>query len=130
VPLWLLWDLSGSRLLALRQRPSCAGHFISRHFIAFAGELDPLGEPIPHATVVLFRGGVQQGELKTGEDGTFSFDQKSAGNYVLRVAATGFKDTEFSIVVAKPQEKCKQALEIKLNLGYPEACTNVRIVKR
>jgi Carboxypeptidase regulatory-like domain len=91
--------------------------------------LDATGAPVARATVTILKDGTDNAEVNTGEDGKFSFGEVKAGNYEFSVNANGFRSFQFPIVVAKPDSKCRRALEIRLTLGYPQSCTGVRIVK-
>jgi len=92
--------------------------------------INAAGEPIPRATVTIFRDGSRYSEINTDEKGEFFFEDFKAGNYELQIKAEGFRTYTFPIVVAKPNNKSKRALEIVLTTGYPENCTGVRFVKR
>lgn len=88
-----------------------------------------LRQPVPEASVTIIEIGAERATVKTNVNGKFSFDGLNAGSYVVQVHAQGYRISEFPIVVAKPGGKCKRALEIELNTGYPESCTAVRLVR-
>jgi hypothetical protein len=92
--------------------------------------IDPSGAPVANATVKIFKHGTELAALQTREDGKFSYDRSSAGNYDIQVQAAGFEDLRFSVVVGKPNSRCKRALEVRLSVGGLENCNPVRLVKR
>jgi len=92
--------------------------------------IDRSGAPVARAAVEILKDGTELVALQTGEDGKFSYDRLSAGNYDIQIQADGFRTFRFSIVMSKPDTRCKRALKVILTTGYPEICTNVYLVKR
>jgi Carboxypeptidase regulatory-like domain len=70
--------------------------------------IDLSGAPIAGATVTVLKQGTEPIAQQTGDDGKFSYDKLSAGNYDLQIQAQGFKTFKFSIVLAKPDGRCKR----------------------
>ena len=90
---------------------------------------DLTGEPVTGATVTIFENGSELVARHTGDDGKFSFDSLKAGHYDIQIQVSGFRVFRLTIVVVKPESRCKQALEVRMTTGYPENCTGVRLVK-
>jgi len=125
--------LAGFMLLSPASSPTtvvCKEVHVKPLHCVCGNALDILGEPVPRTRVTLLKDGAERAEVKTGEDGAFSFSDITAGSYVLRLEATGFRTSQFPIVVVKPDNKCDRALQVRLSLGYPVSCTDVRLVKR
>ena len=92
--------------------------------------VNKLREPVVRATVTIFKDGAARASVKTGADGKFAFEMLEAANHEIQVQAEGFRTFKFPVTVAKPDSKCKRALEIELTTGSPENCSSVRIVKQ
>jgi Carboxypeptidase regulatory-like domain len=88
------------------------------------------GEFVPGATVTIFEDGAAQAVSKSDVKGQFSFGALKPGSYELKIEGEGYRTEKVPIVIKKPKSGCRQALEIRLTLGYPNPCTHVRIVKR
>jgi hypothetical protein len=78
------------------------------------------GEPVPEVMVMVIKDGTEVAHVKTGQDGKFRFGELKSGNYELIGDATGYRTFRSAIVVAKPENKCKQA--ILLDTGGLESC--------
>lgn len=92
--------------------------------------INTLGEFVPGAAVTIVEDGTAKAAAMTDEKGQFAFGLVEPGNYELRVETGGYLTEHIPIIVKKPGGKCKRALEIRLRLGYPMQCTQVRMVKR
>jgi Carboxypeptidase regulatory-like domain len=92
--------------------------------------IDLSGAPIAGATVTVLKQGTEPIAQQTGDDGKFSYDKLSAGKYDIQIQAHGFKTFQFSIVIIRPDSRCKRALRVSLTTGYPEYCDGVFLVKR
>ena len=69
---------------------------------------------------MVIKDGTEVAHVKTGQDGKFRFGELKSGNYELIGDATGYRTFRSAIVVAKPENKCKQA--ILLDTGGLESC--------
>jgi hypothetical protein len=58
--------------------------------------VDLSGAPIGGATVTVLKQGTEPIAQQTGDDGKFSYDKLSAGNYELQIQAQGFKTFRLS----------------------------------
>jgi hypothetical protein len=90
--------------------------------------IDQSGAPVAHARVAILKGETELVAAETGEDGKFSFDGLKTGSYDVQAQKEGFHTFRFPIVLVKPGERCKRALEVELIVGG-EACAGVRLVK-
>jgi hypothetical protein len=63
--------------------------------------VDPDGKALPNATVQLIDGNQVRGRATTGPDGLFRVDLPSAGTFVLKVDASGFRAVEQPVNVAR-----------------------------
>jgi Carboxypeptidase regulatory-like domain len=90
--------------------------------------IDQSGAPVAHVKVTMLKGETELVAVETGDDGKFSFDGLNAGSYDVQAQEKGFHTFRFPIVLVKPGERCKRALEVELIVGG-EACSGVRLVK-
>jgi iron complex outermembrane receptor protein/vitamin B12 transporter len=76
--------------------------------------VDPVGAVIPNAEVSLLREGKAVTSTKTGPEGTFTFAEVDAGQYVVHVVAAGFAPQD---VPANRVASGTVSLEITLQVG-------------
>jgi hypothetical protein len=91
--------------------------------------ISPLGEPVPNAKVMIFRDGMEVVEVQSGANGKFSFENLKEGNDEIHVQAYGYESFGFPILVVKPAEECKRALQIPLSIRSSSCAGNIRFVK-
>jgi hypothetical protein len=92
--------------------------------------INQVGEIVANASVAILKDGKEIASTRTGADGKFSFNDVQTGSYDLDARAHDYNVFRFPIVVQKSGKKCKQALEIVLNVGGLENCTNISLIKR
>ena len=90
--------------------------------------IDQSGAPVAGVKVAILKGDTELVSVETGKDGKFSFDGLNAGNYDIQAQEESFHTFRFPIVLVKPGERCKHALEVELIVGS-EACSGVHLVK-
>jgi len=87
------------------------------------------GGPVSSVIVTVLKGGTEVASIKTGQDGKFIFDELKPGIYELNAQAAGYRIFRSSIVVAKPEKKCRHGLAIFLAAGNMESCGS-RVIKQ
>jgi hypothetical protein len=97
-----------------------------KHFCGVV--VDSQGAPIPNVTISVTRTGTEVGTSKTDARGEFTFDELGAGQYDLKAEATGFARFGFSFVIAKPNAKCTQKVQLQLAVGLE--CSHIRLIGR
>jgi Carboxypeptidase regulatory-like domain len=90
---------------------------------------DVVGDPVHDTKVTILKKDGEVVALQANDDGKFSFGGLQSGTYYLQAEANGFATLRFEIVIAKPENKCKRALAIRLATAMPP-CPGVDLVKR
>ena len=65
--------------------------------------VNPLNEPVPNATVEIWRAETKVLAVKTGQGGKFVFEHLDPGHYEIRGDAQGYIPASFRIAVVKPR---------------------------
>lgn len=89
--------------------------------------IDESGAPVPQARVTILKDGTELATLQTGTDGQFSFEGLKQGNYEFQAQKEGFHGFRIPVVLVKPRDQCKRALEVVLSVANP--CPGARLVK-
>ncbi len=79
--------------------------------------VDAQGRAIPGASVTLLKDLTPIDELRSKEDGTFSFGLIHTGKYALRMKFAGFSPAEYTITVDRPTGTCERSLRVEMALG-------------
>ena len=95
-------------LLAVGQAVSIQTRIISGTVV------DPAGQALPGASVELRRGSAVQRRTTSDNTGTWKFEGVEAGEYVVRLALTGFVTTDLKIRVG---DKSPEPVRIVLKVG-------------
>lgn len=96
----------------------CVGFVPSKPVHHVAGVvINPIGERVQGADVVVFKDGTVIAALKTDRNGKFFFGQLEAGTYQMNAHSDGYLDAKFPIVITKPSLKDRRAVEIELAVG-------------
>ena len=90
--------------------------------------IDQSGAPIAGVKVTILEGAKEVAAAHTGGNGKFSFEGLKEGDYEVQTKAEGFYDFRFPVVLVRPRERWKRALEVVLTTGG-EQCSGVRLVK-
>ena len=96
-----------------------------KHFCGIV--VDSSGTPIPNATVLVLKDGIEVAAKSTDVVGEFSFESLESGKYEFHAGATGFGKVVFPFEISKPSAKCKRKVKIQMAVGGE--CSHVQLEK-